>query len=229
MTQKLTPPDRVHLTNLLAGLFSGLDAGGRRNFLLLPGLDQFTDGINFAGDAQSVAAGVLAKLEPYGELPTWPGYTALGALLWYLLTLNDLPPNQLKGIARLIGFYELISDASYLSELQARFPDMALVHTPAGQGPVGEAPADAINMKELLDALLSAFGEAELARMVRLQMNKNLAAIAGGANLTDITFNLIQWAERTGRLRELLVAAYAANKGNAKLKALAQKHKLEGI
>ncbi len=45
--------------------------------------------------------------------------------------------------------------------------------------------------------------------------------MAGGDNLTEITFSLIQWAERTGQIMRLIEAAYAGNQENQALTALA--------
>ena len=84
MTINLIPPDRIKLTRLLSTIFAELDPAGRKTFLEQPGLDQFVAAVNLSGDAQTVCAAVIQKLEPFGELPNWPGYTALGALLWYV-------------------------------------------------------------------------------------------------------------------------------------------------
>ena len=40
--------------------------------------------------------------------------------------------------------------------------------------------------------------------MVRRAMDQNLDAVAGGSNLGDVIFHVIEWAQRTGRLDELI-------------------------
>ena len=58
--------------------------------------------------------------------------------------------------------------------------------------------------------------------MVRFQMDEQLNAIAGGDNLSRVVFDLIAWAERTGRIAELIGKAQAYNPGNARLAAFAR-------
>ena len=74
----------------------------------------------------------------------------------------------------------------------------------------------------LHDALLDAFDEGELRRLVRIKLDKNLNAIAGGSNLSEIIFNLIEWAERTGRTADLIQAAASEREGNVALHELQQ-------
>jgi hypothetical protein len=82
---------------------------------------------------------------------------------------------------------------------------------------------DGAQTKQLLEALLDAFPtQAGLAQMVKYGLNKPLAAIAGGANLTDVAFNLIQWAEARGMLDSLVVAARNENPGNLLLRDFAE-------
>ena len=76
---------------------------------------------------------------------------------------------------------------------------------------------------KLREALLSAFPrEAQLERMLREQLNKNLKEIAGGSNLQEIVFEVIQRACSEGWIDKLIRAAYMSNSGNPALKALAQ-------
>lgn len=66
-------------------------------------------------------------------------------------------------------------------------------------------------------ALLSAFDLGSLQQMVTFQLNQNLAAIAGGTNFSDVVFALTGWAERSGKLDDLLDGALAAVPGNPEL------------
>ena len=71
-------------------------------------------------------------------------------------------------------------------------------------------------LQQFQDALLDAFpSDAGLEQMVRLYLDANLDAVAGGENLTEKTFNLIVWAARSGRLHHLLDAALEDNPHNA--------------
>lgn len=70
---------------------------------------------------------------------------------------------------------------------------------------------------ELNQLLLTLFDGPELTRMVRMHLDENLSAIAGGTNLTDIVFNLVYWAERRGRSLDLIDAALAERGQNPEL------------
>ena len=75
--------------------------------------------------------------------------------------------------------------------------------------------------KQIQDVLLAAFDRAELAQMVQFQLGEILDQIAGGTDLTEIVFNLVQWADRNGRLLNLIDGALAANPDNPQLQELA--------
>lgn len=76
--------------------------------------------------------------------------------------------------------------------------------------------------QQFQQALLSAFpSESALRQMVMHQFTLNLATIAGGSNLADIAFNLIDWFEAQGRTTELLDKAREANSGNPALREFA--------
>lgn len=83
-------------------------------------------------------------------------------------------------------------------------------------------------IEELREALLGAFDEPSLKQMVRVGLEENLPVVAGGVTLREIVYNLITWAERTGRIDDLVAAAVAANPGNPALKAFAAKYQGDG-
>lgn len=73
---------------------------------------------------------------------------------------------------------------------------------------------------DLVEALLHAYpSEADLAMMVRIELDQTLAAIAMGSNLRVITFNLVAWAERSGAVDELVTGAVKQTPRNPALKA----------
>ncbi|MEZ4708788.1 MAG: effector-associated domain EAD1-containing protein [Caldilineaceae bacterium] len=76
-------------------------------------------------------------------------------------------------------------------------------------------------IEALLAALRDAFGSrAALALMVRTKLEYRLNdIIAEGADMTEVTFGLFEWAERTGKIPDLVEGAYQANPGNEKLNA----------
>ena len=73
----------------------------------------------------------------------------------------------------------------------------------------------------LADALTDVFSEQELGQMVRVALDRNLAAIAGGPNYGAVAFNLVDWARRSGYLRELVQGALDAQPRSPKLRAFA--------
>ncbi len=78
--------------------------------------------------------------------------------------------------------------------------------------------------QELHCVLLNAFSnKSTLKQMVRFKLGVRLEVIAGGENLSDIIFNLIEWAECEGKLQELITGAYQENPGNFKLKTFYEK------
>ncbi len=73
--------------------------------------------------------------------------------------------------------------------------------------------------QQLLQAIISAYpSETDLEMMVSFKLDENLHAIAGGGNRTQVTFNLIKWAEARGKLGRLILAAYETNPGNQELR-----------
>jgi hypothetical protein len=78
------------------------------------------------------------------------------------------------------------------------------------------------------EALLSAYDGPGLAQMVRVRLDDDMAAVAGGGNLSEVVFNLILWAERTGRTEELVVGASTSNPQNALLKAFTTQYLASG-
>jgi formylglycine-generating enzyme required for sulfatase activity len=77
-------------------------------------------------------------------------------------------------------------------------------------------------VQELMASLLDAYDEGSLRQMVRFQLDEHLDLITGGGNLSQVVFSLIAWAERTGRIAELIAKAQAYNPGNARLAAFAR-------
>lgn len=78
--------------------------------------------------------------------------------------------------------------------------------------------------QQLHEALLDAFTtQTELAQMVRFGgVTRNLAAIAGGDNLSAVVFNLLVWAGSRDKVDDLLLAARNANPTNAPLRLFAE-------
>ena len=68
-------------------------------------------------------------------------------------------------------------------------------------------------------ALVSAFTTKALSMMVTTQLGENLEAIADMSKLDTAAFDLIGWAQRTGKLPDLIRGALAANPESPDLKA----------
>ncbi|HMA33182.1 MAG TPA: SAVED domain-containing protein [Chloroflexia bacterium] len=89
-----------------------------------------------------------------------------------------------------------------------------------GVSPLTEVPLSLtpVMRKELEEALLSACpNEGDLRRVALYGLDANLEVIAGGANLRERVFNLLEWAEARGKLDTLVAAALVENASNAKL------------
>jgi hypothetical protein len=76
--------------------------------------------------------------------------------------------------------------------------------------------------KALLQALCSAFSSDSLDQMVEFSLEQKLDEITLGANLSRRVFDLIGWAQRQGKLKELIAGARNENPGNPELKAFAE-------
>jgi formylglycine-generating enzyme required for sulfatase activity len=75
---------------------------------------------------------------------------------------------------------------------------------------------------ELQDALLDAFTLFSLRQMVRFELDRHLAHVAGGQNFTEIVFNLVEWAEQQERVDDLVNGAQRFNPTNRSLQIVAQ-------
>ena len=77
--------------------------------------------------------------------------------------------------------------------------------------------------QEIHEAILDAYGAVDALRiMVRFELGVTLEEIVGGEGLRVLIFNLITWAERTGRVDDLIQGAYRHNPGNQALQQFAQ-------
>ncbi|KYC43021.1 hypothetical protein WA1_13030 [Scytonema hofmannii PCC 7110] len=77
-------------------------------------------------------------------------------------------------------------------------------------------------LRRLKDALIEAFpNKHALEEMLFFEMGKSLDTIAGGNNLSEITFSLIKAAQAQGWLSDLVHAALASNSGNRNLQTVA--------
>ena len=79
---------------------------------------------------------------------------------------------------------------------------------------------DGEQLQAVHDSILDSFQLAELQQLVRYKLDVDLSAVAGGANSSEIVFNLIDWAYREGRLGELIESAAESKPKNARLAAL---------
>ena len=72
--------------------------------------------------------------------------------------------------------------------------------------------------KEIHEAIIDAYPSvSDLAIMVRVELEENLDKITIGKNLNEMVYELITWAESTGRTQELIQGAWKHNSGNPKL------------
>ncbi|MBG0744779.1 MAG: hypothetical protein IV298_15170 [Cylindrospermopsis raciborskii KL1] len=81
----------------------------------------------------------------------------------------------------------------------------------------------AFETEKLLEALLNAYDHDSLRIMVRLKLGETLERFAGRGKLETVVFNLIESAERRGKLQRLIVGAYENNPDNPLLKEITRK------
>jgi hypothetical protein len=72
--------------------------------------------------------------------------------------------------------------------------------------------------RQLVEALLAAFDDDGLEQVARFHLDVDLAEVAGGDNLRDVAFNLVEWATREGRTAALVDGALAENPGSPDLR-----------
>jgi formylglycine-generating enzyme required for sulfatase activity len=83
-------------------------------------------------------------------------------------------------------------------------------------------------VQQICDALIDAYPTRDLLRMmVRVELDENLEEIAGGENQNVVVFNLVSWAERDGRIDELITRAHRRTPGNEALKQLAAERRAQ--
>lgn len=76
-------------------------------------------------------------------------------------------------------------------------------------------------IQALWQALLDAYTPSTLAMLVRFQLNERIETIAHGDNFSDQVYHLIDWAERTGRIEELIAKAQAEQPASEALRQIA--------
>lgn len=83
-------------------------------------------------------------------------------------------------------------------------------------------PLSGQQRKKLRDALIDAFpDQSSLEQMLSFELNKNLNAISGGANLKEVVFELIKIAEAENWIKDLIYGARESNPGNQSLQDIA--------
>jgi hypothetical protein len=80
-----------------------------------------------------------------------------------------------------------------------------------------------VQYAEIAKALAKAFDAFELKQMLLTEMDIHLDHIIGGGPFGQVVFNLVGWAERRGRVVELIRAAYRERPGNDQVRTIYQK------
>jgi hypothetical protein len=101
---------------------------------------------------------------------------------------------------------------------------VAAIGTEGGaSGAAAPPPPDLLSneiRKSLYDVLLDAYPDKEeLRRCVAFGLDVELDEIAEGKTITETLFRLVSWARKTGRVEELMNAAYQYNPSNPRLKS----------
>lgn len=94
-------------------------------------------------------------------------------------------------------------------------------HASSGSGRVWIMKLTGLRVQQICDALSDAYPTRDALRMLlRLELDENLEEVAGGENQSVAVFNLVTWAERSGRIDELIAAARRRMPGNEALQQL---------
>jgi|EndMetStandDraft_3_1072993.scaffolds.fasta_scaffold44622_3 V8-like Glu-specific endopeptidase len=137
----LTIEERRSVVNILADLYDFTEGPRARRVLIeQAGLRRFLRGLDLSGAPGTVAGDLIGRLENFGALPERPTHHALGALLCYVLTLSDVPPDQAKVLAQLIVRHALVGDPRYIGDLREKYQ---IADAPPPEAPAGvtEAPS----------------------------------------------------------------------------------------
>lgn len=78
--------------------------------------------------------------------------------------------------------------------------------------------------EELYTILLDAFSSDELTRLVRFYLGENIDAIVQGKNQSEVVFEVMAWADRRGRIDELIAAAYGQRQNSPEFARFMQQH-----
>jgi len=77
-------------------------------------------------------------------------------------------------------------------------------------------------LQKLHSAILSGFSGSDLEQLIRFELNERLdSLVATNSAFSNVVFNLIKWAESTGRTPELIRAVQRARPNNAEIRASA--------
>lgn len=110
-----------------------------------------------------------------------------------------------------------------LSQLQPTIDGVDLKAAKQEQAKTDQDPVMPLtgkHFRRIQDALLEAYDDFALKQMVRFELDDSLDRIAGQGNLEQRVFGLIDWADRAGRVDELVQAACRHNDSSPALKAL---------
>jgi hypothetical protein len=85
----------------------------------------------------------------------------------------------------------------------------------------GESVTRSMRLADLHAALMHAFPTvAALERVVQFELDQNLQSITSGRSLQEVAFELIRWADATGRMSALVEGALKQNPTSPALKQL---------
>lgn len=81
-----------------------------------------------------------------------------------------------------------------------------------------------MQVQELKQALISAFGPRQLRAMVREYLGRSLTAITSGDEIDAIVFGLVDWATQAGSISELVKGATSYSPTNTALRTVASRY-----
>lgn len=111
------------ITVILANLSSFVDGEARDRRLLCrqAGVVEVLDQQIWSNDSRIVAGHIVNALADYGVLPHRREYHALGGLIDYLLTLEEIPLADRQFMAQIVMRFNLVTESGYLDRLRDRW------------------------------------------------------------------------------------------------------------
>jgi len=157
----------------------------------------------------SVAAAISKYRDSSSDVQVWVDENTKSALPTHKYEISKSDKKPLEKLAAKYTLYEIKSTPITPNTQVKEFLNNDGFMTPSQHS------------STICDALLDGYRtKLQLEIMVKHHLNQNLNQIAEGENMLHLVFNLVEWAERKGMVKQLIKSALADNPYNSKLMKL---------